>query len=237
MLLNHKQIQDHIEKGDIKIEPFEAKNIRPACYIARLGSLVRASPVLNTIDDEKKFLDSMEFIEKDYIQLLKGEFINVTTIERFELGAGVAAFLGPYANISNRGLNIHFGAQIHPTYKGYLTLGISNLSPFSITLKKGDPILMVSFMKLDRPATIKYVDTDLSGLTKAREAGAFKREYFNDIIEEYRAEKYKIEIGEQETINAISEVLGLISNNKIDEHSAIQKIRESIKRYYQLRHK
>ncbi len=91
-----------------------------------------------------------------------GEYVLVTSYERFSIPADLLVQLGPKTVITRRGLIPLFGKVIDPGFSGTLVLGFYNSAPVRIRLICGeDVICKAEFWRLETPVKKE-------GLVKAR---------------------------------------------------------------------
>ncbi|HDY87664.1 MAG TPA: dCTP deaminase [bacterium] len=146
MILTNEQIKEAIDKGDIKIEPFEENQIQAASYDLRIGKQGATA-------SEKKLVN---IEDKGYLLLKPGDFGIITALEILHFNPQHVGRFGLRSKYARRGLIATTGPQIDPGYRGRLIVGLTNPTPNSITLPYKDDFLTVEFHKLEKPSTQPY---------------------------------------------------------------------------------
>src|SRR6266849_11067147 len=124
MILTDRQIVEARTKGDIKIEPFEDKQVQPASYDLRVGE----QGITTT---SKKRVD----LKADgFLVVHPGDFAVVLVHEEISLGPQYAARFGLRSKYARRGLVATTGLQVDPGYEGRLMVGMTNLTPKAVSL-------------------------------------------------------------------------------------------------------
>jgi len=146
MLLSDNQIREAVVSGDIVIDPFEEGQIQPATYDLRVGAQGATTSTKKTVNIK----------ETGFLLLQPGDFGVITVLEELRLGLQYAARFGLRSKYSRKGLIATSGPQIDPGYHGRLIIGITNLTPRSISVPYKDDFLSVEFHKLEEPASKAY---------------------------------------------------------------------------------
>ena len=121
-------ILEHLETGEVKLEPFERSGLNPAGYDLRISKKVVLKP--------KKY------------EL-------VATLETVELGLNVTAYMHIRSSMAREGVIGSF-AVIDPGFRGQLTLNLYNVSDKEITLDKRERIVQIVFHELGNTAKKGY---------------------------------------------------------------------------------
>ncbi|MCZ2808164.1 MAG: dCTP deaminase [Candidatus Bathyarchaeota archaeon] len=119
---------EHLENGEVKLEPFERSCLNPAGYDLRSSKTVILKP-------------------KHY-EL-------VATLETVELGLNVTAYLHIRSSLAREGVIGSF-AVVDPGFRGQLTLNLHNVSEKEVTLREGERIVQIVFHKLGNVAQKGY---------------------------------------------------------------------------------
>ena len=91
-----------------------------------------------------------------------GEFVLGSTLEKISLSNKIVARIEGKSSLGRLGLLIHSTAgYVDPGWKGHLTLELSNVSNFPITLYHRMKIGQISFLKLTTPADVLYGSAEL----------------------------------------------------------------------------
>jgi dCTP deaminase len=100
--------------------------------------------------------------DDDPFMLHPGEFVLGSTLEHVEVPSDLVARLEGKSSLGRIGLLIHSTAgYVDPGWKGHLTLELSNVSNFPITLYHRMKIGQISFLKLTTPADVLYGSAEL----------------------------------------------------------------------------
>jgi len=127
-VLSDTEILEHLNNGEVKLEPFERSCLNPAGYDLRCSKKVILKP-------------------KHY-EL-------VATLETVELGLNVTAYLHIRSSLAREGVIGSF-AVVDPGFCGQLTLNLHNVSEKEVTLGKGERIVQIVFHSLGSAARKGY---------------------------------------------------------------------------------
>jgi len=127
-VLSDTEILEHLDNGEVKLEPFESSCLNPAGYDLRCSKKVILKP-------------------KHY-EL-------VATLETVELGLSVTAYLHIRSSLAREGVVGSF-AVVDPGFRGQLTLNLHNVSEKEVTLGKGERIVQIVFHNLGSTAKKGY---------------------------------------------------------------------------------
>jgi dCTP deaminase len=126
MILNDRQIKEHLEKG-LRIEPFQLHALSPASYDLSIGSF-------QSINFPDQHIG--ESLEKDgEITILPGESFRASTIEIVGFPNFITGEIVSKSSTSRKGLFLASPGWIDPGYIGQLTVAMKNetLSPVKLT--------------------------------------------------------------------------------------------------------
>jgi dCTP deaminase len=127
-VLSDTEILEHLNIGEVKLEPFEPSCLNPAGYDLRCSKTVILKP-------------------KHY-EL-------VATLETVELGLNVTAYLHIRSSLAREGVIGSF-AVVDPGFRGQLTLNLHNVSEKEVRLGKGECIVQIVFHNLGSAARKGY---------------------------------------------------------------------------------
>jgi len=127
-VLSDTEILEHLDNGEVKLEPFEPSCLNPAGYDLRCSKKVILKP-------------------KHY-EL-------VATLETVELGLNITAYLHIRSSLAREGVIGSF-AVVDPGFRGQLTLNLHNVSEKEVTLGKGERIVQIVFHNLGSTAHKGY---------------------------------------------------------------------------------
>lgn len=153
MILTDKRILEEIEKGTIKIVPYNREDLGSNSYDVHLGSTL-AKYVDAELDAKKhNKIESFEIPEEGFV-LLPHEFYLGVTAEYTETHAHVP-FLEGKSSTGRLGIDIHATAGKGDVgFCGNWTLEISVKQP--VRIYKGMPIGQLIYFPVDGEIEIKY---------------------------------------------------------------------------------
>ncbi len=146
MILTDRQIRNACDIGDIAIEPFEETLLQPASYDLRVGEQ-------GATTSTKKLVNIRE---EGYLLLQPGDVGIITVLEELRLSTQYVGRFGLRSEYARKGLIASTGPQIDPGYEGRLILGLTNLTPKSVSLPYKKELISVEFHKLEEPSTHPY---------------------------------------------------------------------------------
>lgn len=146
MILTAQQIEAAHLARDIIINPFEQKQVQAATYDLRVGRQGATTSSKRLVNIE----------EQGYLPIEPGDFAVVSVLEELTLGPQYAGRIGLRSKYARKGLVATTGPQIDPGYHGRLFVGLTNLTPNSISLPFKDDLLSVEFHRLEQPTSKPY---------------------------------------------------------------------------------
>ncbi|VVC04708.1 dCTP deaminase, dUMP-forming [Candidatus Burarchaeum australiense] len=164
--MSDAEILEAMEKGELRIEPFERKNLGPDSIDIRMGrELLLAKNVGKTLDPLKKgeasCFEKVTLKEGEPFMLGHHQFVLANTVERLGLGPSIAAQIEGRSSIGRFGIVIHMTAGI--IHAGFgskapstLTLEVYSVNPNPVLLHPGMKIAQLSFFRLGRKAREGY---------------------------------------------------------------------------------
>lgn len=162
MIYSDRDIANEISLGNIKIDPFERKNIQPASLDVRLADSFLEYPDWRygqgdpPITDPTTGVKMIPITTSEYI-LDTGGFVLGVTREKITLSSGIFGRMEGKSSLGRLGLAVHITAGfIDPGFSGYLTLELFNASPFPILLRAGMLIAQISFESTRHPCNRPY---------------------------------------------------------------------------------
>ncbi|SHK20787.1 dCTP deaminase [Thermocrinis minervae] len=170
MILSDGTIKKLIERGEIKIEPLEEKNIQASSIDLRLGGEI-ALYRMERIDIREKDL-KVEKIElgEDGFWIEPKAFVLATTLEYIKLPDYITAFVEGRSSLGRLGLFIENAGWVDAGFEGQITLELYNANNCPIKLYKGMRICQIVLAKLDKRAQKAYRGKYLgqSGVTPSK---------------------------------------------------------------------
>ena len=153
MILTDKRILEEMEKGTIKIVPYNREDLGSNSYDVHLGSTL-AKYIDNELDSKKhNKIECFEIPEEGYV-LHPHEFYLGVTAEYTETHAHVP-FLEGKSSTGRLGIDIHATAGKGDVgFCGYWTLEISVKQP--VRVYKGMPIGQLIYFPVDGEIEIAY---------------------------------------------------------------------------------
>jgi dCTP deaminase len=127
-VLSDVEILEHLEDGEVKLEPFESSCLNPAGYDLRCSKDVVLKP---------------------------RQYELVATLETVELGLDVTAYLHIRSSLAREGIIGSF-AVVDPGFRGQLTLNLHNVSEKEVLLREGERIVQIVFHSLGSAAQKGY---------------------------------------------------------------------------------
>tara|TARA_B100000315_G_C14450823_1_gene529014 strand:+ start:286 stop:825 length:540 start_codon:yes stop_codon:yes gene_type:complete len=157
MFLSDKDIKEELQRGELKIEPFDEKNIQPASIDLRLGE---GFLIFNQHTGQSTIkLNEESIYEKkggSKIFLPSGEFVLATTLERIKIPKNIIAMVQGRSSIGRKGLFVQNAGWIDPGFEGNITLELFNPNNLPIEIKAGQRICQIIFAYLKNPSENPY---------------------------------------------------------------------------------
>lgn len=161
-VLSDGTILDLVERGRVRIEPWDPDLVQPASVDVRLGNSFRVfhnhrATAIDLRDPPQNLTEEVVVEDGERFVIHPGEFCLGRTVEWVELPDNIAARVEGKSSLGRLGLIVHATAGFcDPGWKGTLTLELNNLTRVPIKLYPGLPIAQLSFMALDAPARRPY---------------------------------------------------------------------------------
>lgn len=154
MILVDWQIIDRIQRGYIRIEPFDLDLVQPNSIDIRLGShFVWYIPGMDVIDpyDRQSVTNDTEEITSDDIILNPGQFILAETFEVLSLPDNIVASIEGKSSIARLGIELHqTGGWIDAGFSGSITLEMCNVNQRPVRVHAGMTIGQLVFYTTER---------------------------------------------------------------------------------------
>ena len=154
MVLSRKKILEEMEKGNIRIQPFDERLLEDVVYNIRVGGRIYVldKRLLEVLDLEKDFWRYAEEYKlgKAPFVIHPRETAFIESLEEIHLSKKIMGILHPKAKLPLLGISIQTGGgKIDPGFKGKLIIGISNIGDIPIRIRKGTIIAQVSFFRVE----------------------------------------------------------------------------------------
>ncbi len=150
MILSDRSIKELIEKGELKVEPFDPLQVQCSSLDLRLGNQIAVYENVDFIDPKKptKNIKIIEFGE--YFEIKPKEFLLATTLEYIKLPPYITAFVEGRSSLGRLGLFIENAGWVDAGFEGQITLELFNANNSPIKLYRGMRICQLVFARLDR---------------------------------------------------------------------------------------
>ena len=146
MILTDRQIREAVKNGDVVITPFDDGQVQSASIDLRVGEEGATTKL-------KKLVNIREH---GFLLLEPGDFGVISIFEELQIGPQYVGRIGLRSKYARKGLIATTGPQIDPGYHGRLTLGVTNLTPQTVSIPYKDDILTLELHKLEEPAERPY---------------------------------------------------------------------------------
>ncbi len=156
-ILTRDEILKEIERGRIKIEPFDPNALGPASIDLRLDNQFRVfKKYHDTFDvrEDSDYNEITEFVEvKERFLLLPGESVLGITVEKLTLPPDICGWLEGRSRFARLGLTVHVTAGfMQPGISNRQVLEINNVSPIPLYLYPGTYICQFIFQRCEGSA-------------------------------------------------------------------------------------
>lgn len=158
MPLSDRDIRLEVEAGRIGLDPFDPDAVQPASLDVTLGPGLRVPRGWRRIDFAEPIPEDLtEPADADGFRLQPGAFVLASTAEVLTLPDDIAAQLDGRSTIGRLGLLVHTTAGwIDPGFTGHVTLELSNVGPWELTLRPGMPAGQLVFERMSTPVLRPY---------------------------------------------------------------------------------
>ncbi len=117
-------------------------------------------------DKSSNNLDIVELEQGQYFDVLPGEYVIFSTLERIKLPKNIMAVLYPRSSVNRRGLSVDLTGIIDAGYSGHLIIPVrNNTRTQSIRVYPGERFCQLVFEELSEPCLItkksRYHDLDV----------------------------------------------------------------------------
>ena len=136
----------------LKIEPYEPKHHINNFYYFRFGGIKEEGKVVNTNED---------------VEIAPHGFIQIWSLERFELSDRIFALFGNLSAMVSKGLDLVHSPSIDPGFSGSLALGLRNNLNVPVTLRALEKIGKIIFF--DCADTFVNVEQFVANVLKNKE--------------------------------------------------------------------
>lgn len=163
MILTDFQIKAEIERGTLKISPFDESLINPSSLDVRLGKkFSQVQPRYINIQPTQPGTFITEEVGEDRFILQPGDMVLSTLAEHIGLPSDISATLKGKSSLARLGIdNSSYGAWIDPGWEGDLVIEVANHGKHPIVLDSGMKIGQLIFYK-HCPAQVPYNEKSTS---------------------------------------------------------------------------
>ncbi|GAA2150026.1 dCTP deaminase [Kitasatospora kazusensis] len=185
MLLSDKDIRTEIDKGRVKIDPFDPSMVQPSSIDVRLDRFFRVfeNHRYPHIDPSEEQPDLTRLVEPEGDEpfiLHPGEFVLASTYEVITLPDDVASRLEGKSSLGRLGLLTHSTAGfIDPGFSGHVTLELSNVATLPIKLYPGMKIGQLCLFRLSSPSEHPYGSERYGSRYQGQRGPTPSRSYLN----------------------------------------------------------
>jgi dCTP deaminase len=162
VLLSDRDIRDEVDRGRVRLDPYDAEMVQPSSVDVRLDRYFRVFenhryPHIDPAADQPDLTRGVEPDGDEPFILHPGEFVLGSTYEQVALPDDIAARLEGKSSLGRLGLLTHSTAGfIDPGFEGHVTLELSNVATLPIKLWPGMKIGQLCFFRLSSPAEEPY---------------------------------------------------------------------------------
>ncbi len=152
-ILSGSLITEAVQRGDLRIDPFDASLAQPASYDLRLHEKVLASPLGPGTDARGQ----MHLLTEDApaYNIQSGQMLAVMSLEHISIPLDLMCRFGIRSDFARRGLIAFGGLQLDPGWRGRLILYLLNVGPEPVRLHRHEPFFSIEFHRLEE-ATEAY---------------------------------------------------------------------------------
>jgi dCTP deaminase len=187
-VLSDRDIRAALESGDVRIKPYDPKDLQPSSVDLHLDRSFRVFrnnryPFIDVRSPQPDLTELLTVADDEPFVLHPGEFVLGQTLEWVELPNDLVARLEGKSSLGRLGLLIHSTAgYVDPGWKGNLTLELSNVANLPIALYFGMKIGQISFFKMSSAVERPYGSPSLGSKYQGQSeptASAFHRDFAN----------------------------------------------------------
>jgi dCTP deaminase len=135
------------------IDPYSPKRIDCAAYTLAVGPEAYVSPNDQSADPTTATVRKLA--DDEAFTIPPGQFAFLLSEEVVSVPADAIAFISIRAKTKFRGLVNVSGFHVDPGYCGQLTFAVFNAGPVPIHIRRGQPIFLIWYARLDRETAFK----------------------------------------------------------------------------------
>jgi dCTP deaminase len=164
MILVDWQLLDRIERGHIKINPYDRNLVQPNSLDIRLGNhFVWYKPGTEVIDpyNGDSIIAGVEDTHAESFILNPGRFVLAETLECIGLPDNIVATIEGKSSIARLGVTLHqTGGWIDAGFRGTITLEMCNVNTRPVKIYAGMPIGQLVFYTTERAQNPYFMKND-----------------------------------------------------------------------------
>ncbi|HUU74656.1 MAG TPA: dCTP deaminase [Methanoregulaceae archaeon] len=180
MILVDWQILDRVERGYLRIEPFDPALVQPNSLDIRLGNhflwYEEGDEVIDPYNQETVSAKTRD-MHAESVVLKPGQFMLAETLEVVELPDNIVASIEGKSSIARLGIELHqTGGWIDAGFRGSITLEMCNVNQRPVKMYAGMPVGQLVFYTTERvekpynkKADAKYMDQRQATLSRYHE--------------------------------------------------------------------
>lgn len=195
MILAKKEILERIQSGSLSFDPeLDKFQLQQHSVDMRLGfkflipkawdinELGRVAININHLDADisSNPVDVIQITEGQFFEILPGEHVTVSTLERVELPNDLMAILYPRSSVNRRGLSVDLTGIVDAGFSGYLLIPVRNNTQSQIIrLYPGERFCQIVFEKISGRVNLRksrWHNKDIS-ITIRKEEHEVEMEY------------------------------------------------------------
>jgi dCTP deaminase len=164
-MLSDREIYDAIKAGDLRLENASIQDgdlgkdapVQPASLDLHVGEIFLPPPRRRGLLRSSSFQSSQASPRGRFeYDLKQGETAFIRTREKIRLSSSISAFGFPPTEISTAGVLMTNPGHVDPGYDGFLHFTVVNMGREPFTLRKGDRVVTLLFVRLANPAAADY---------------------------------------------------------------------------------
>jgi len=160
LILTRDEILKEIEKGRIKIEPFNPENVGPGSIDLTLSNQFRTFKKVHGIIEVSEEADytkitRLEITDEPFV-IMPGESVHSITAEKITLPPDICGWLQGRSTFARFGLMVHITASyMQPGISNHQVLEMFNASPIPLAVRPGLKICQFIFERCEGEAYYK----------------------------------------------------------------------------------